>query len=341
MTRHAAAVLAVFALLGVAGCTSGEGPTGAATRHGSSQSPASAGRSPSPAPSAVPTGIRPTRVRATQTSWRLPQPMSRGVAVPVPGGAVLAGGLLSGDVTTDRAYRITLPAGHVKPLPPLGTAAHDAAGAVLRGQPAVFGGGGSTELAVVQRLGRGGAWHVVGRLPGARSDLAAVGYAGGAVVLGGYDGTRSPRSILRTHDGRRFTAVGRLPQGIRYAAVVVIGDLAWVVGGEKDHRELSAVYAVDLRSGHVRPAGRLPQGLGHAAAAVVGDRVLVMGGRTTPDQPTDAMWWFQPSTGSWRRAGRLPYPVADAPTVVTADAAYLLGGEAPDFTDRVTRVSWH
>ncbi len=254
---------------------------------------------------------------------------------------MLAGGLLSGGVTTNRAYRITLPSGHATPLPALGTAAHDAAGALLRGQPAVFGGGSSSELAVVQRLGADGAWHVAGRLPGARSDLAAVPYAGGAVVLGGYDGTRSPRSILRTDDGRRFTPLGRLPRGVRYAAVAVMGHLAWVMGGEEDHRELSAVYAVDLRSGRVRPAGRLPRGLGHAAAAVAGDRILVMGGRTTSDQPTDAMWWFQPSTGSWRRAGRLPYPVADFSTAVTADGAYLLGGETPDFTDRVTEVSWH
>jgi N-acetylneuraminic acid mutarotase len=266
--------------------------------------------------------------------------MSRGVAVPVRGGVVLAGGLLPGDLSTGQAYRITLPAGHLHRLPALGTTAHDAAGALLGGRPAVFGGGGSTELSVVQRLGADGSWHAVGRLPGARSDLSAVSYDGGVVVIGGYDGSRSPRTILRTEDGRRVTRLGALPRGLRYAAVAVVGDTAWVMGGEEDGHELDEVYAVDLRTGRVRPSGRLPHPLGHAATAVVGDRVLVMGGRTSPGRTTDAMWWFQPATGRWRPAGHLPYPVADAPTVTTSDGAYLLGGETPGFTDRVTRVLW-
>ncbi len=317
-----------------------QGPTGAARQQGAPKHSAGSAASASSVPSAAPTRGRPTRVRAVQTSWRLPQAVSRGVAVPVPGGAVLAGGLLSGDVSTDHAYRITLPAGHVTRLRSLGVAVHDAAGALLRGRPAVLGGGSSRELSVVQRLGGDGVWHAVGRLPGARSDLSAVPHDGGAVVIGGYDGTRSPRAILRTADGHRVTRLGALPRGVRYAATAVLGETAWVLGGEENGRELAEVVAVDLRSGRVRRDGRLPHGLGHAAAAVVGDRILVMGGRTTGDRPTDEMWWFQPSTGAWRRAGHLPYPVADAFAVASPDGAYLLGGETPDFTDRVTRVVW-
>jgi hypothetical protein len=37
---------------------------------------------------------------------------------------------------------------------------------------------------------------------------------------------------------------------------------------------------------------------------------------------------------------KLPYPVADAPLVTVGSHAYLFGGETPDFTAKVTRVSW-
>jgi N-acetylneuraminic acid mutarotase len=266
--------------------------------------------------------------------------MSRGVAVPVPGGAVLAGGLLPGDVSTARSYRIALPSGRRHRLSSLPVAAHDAAGALLAGRPAVLGGGGAGELAVVQTLAPDGSWRLAGRLPSPRSDLAAVSSPAGVVVIGGYDGARSPHAVLRAGGGSRFRRVGDLPEGVRYAAVAVLGGSAWIVGGEQNGQELRSVLALDLRSGRVRRAGRLPHALGHAAAVAVGDRILVMGGRTSSGRPTDAMWWFQPASGSWRRAGRLPYPVADAATVATGGAAYLMGGETPDFTDRVVKVAW-
>lgn len=338
--RRVPALLATL-LLGVSACTSGQGPSGSASPQ-SPQSPSSPTTAGSSAHLASPPRVR--RLRVTRVSWRLPEAVSRGVAVPVPGGAVLAGGLLSGDVSTPRTYRLRLPQGRWRALPPLPTAAHDVAGALLRGQPAVFGGGAASELSTVQALGPDGVWRTVGRLPGARSDLAAVNVPGnrrGAVVIiGGYDGATSPRSILRTSDGRRFATVGALPEGVRYAAVAVLGHTAWVLGGEENSVELSTVYAVDLRSGRVRRAGRMPRALGHESAVVEGDRILLMGGRSSPEHPVGTMWWFQPSSGTWRRAGRLPYPLADAPTVVSGGAAYLLGGETPSFTDRVLRVTW-
>lgn len=334
MIRARVALLGTLVLLSLQACTPAEGPSGHA-----SDSP---GTGSAAGPSAPRTSARsaPPRIRVSRASWHLPQAMSRGVVVPVAGGAVVAGGLLPGDVSTAKTYRLALPAGRWRQLPPLPTAAHDAAGALLGGRPAVVGGGGATELSTVQVLGSDGAWHTAGRLPGARSDLATVSSKKVAVVIGGYDGVTSPRKVLRTVDGRRFTTLGALPHGVRYAAVVVVGRTAWVLGGEQDDRELRSVDTVDLRSGHVRRAGRLPRPLGHASAVVVGDRILLMGGRTSPHRPTDAMWWFRPSTRTWRRAGRLPYPVADAPTVVAGRTAYLLGGETPAFTDRVVTVAW-
>jgi N-acetylneuraminic acid mutarotase len=127
---------------------------------------------------------------------------------------------------------------------------------------------------------------------------------------------------------------------VRYAGVVRASSAVWIVGGERAGRELDAVLRLDPRSGSVRRVARLPHPLGHEAVAAVGRRLLVVGGRTAPDTVTRQMWWFDPGTARWTAAGTLPYPVADASSVVSGRHLYLFGGEAPDFTDRVTRVSW-
>jgi N-acetylneuraminic acid mutarotase len=114
----------------------------------------------------------------------------------------------------------------------------------------------------------------------------------------------------------------------------------WVLGGEVDGHELDEVLRIDTRSGRARSVARMPHPLGHEAVAVVGGRLLVMGGRTAPHTVTGQMWWFDPHPGSWSRAGHLPYPVADAPWVTVGRSVFLLGGETPDFTAKVTRVSW-
>jgi N-acetylneuraminic acid mutarotase len=253
---------------------------------------------------------------------------------------LLAGGLLAGDVSTARTYRVDPRTGIVHAAASLRIPAHDVAGAALHGAPVLFGGGGANELSVVQRLGPDGHWHVIGSLPGPRSDLSAVAAGQSVLVVGGYDGASTPRAVLRTADGRHYRAVGRLPVGVRYASMAGDGRTAWVIGGEVAGQELDRVFRLDLRTGRVHAAGRMPVATGHAAAVMVGGRILVLGGRTSPSRPTAAMWWFDPARRTWHRAGRLPYPVADAPLLVRGRHAYLLGGETPGFTARVTVVRW-
>lgn len=254
------------------------------------------------------------------------------------GGLLVAGGLQPGDVSSDQVWHIDPGTGARTRLGTLADAVHDAAGGVLQGRPTVLGGGASSSLSVVQQ-GRA-RWRVTGHLPGPRSDLSATTQDNGLVVVGGYDGVHSPRTVLETGDGRQFHLVARLPHGVRYAGVAALNGQVWVLGGEENGRELREVYRVDPVTGRVTRVGRLPGPLGHEAVVAVGDRLLVLGGRPTTDTAADRMWWFNPFTGGWRRAGRLPYPVADAPAVTFGGATYLLGGETPSFTSRVTRIRW-
>lgn len=254
-------------------------------------------------------------------------------------GAVVAGGLVAGDVSTARSYRVDIRTGRVTPLAQLPVAVHDAAGARLRGHVMVVGGGNATEQGTIQRLAGSGRWRVVGQLPAPRSDLAALTVRGQLVAIGGYDGVTSPDAVLASTNARQFTSVARLPVPVRYPAVVVHRGAIWVFGGEVDGQLTDAVQRIQLGTWRTRVVGRLPHPLGHAAAMVVAGRILVAGGRTSSDSVTAQMWWWDSRGRASRRAGRLPYPLADAGVVRARGGGYLLGGETPQLTDRVVRVT--
>ena len=253
--------------------------------------------------------------------------------------------MLPGDASSARAIRLDLATGRTRAMPALATPVHDTAGGHFRGSPAVFGGGNATEQSVVQVL-TGGTWTRTAQLPTTRSDLSVVTAAGSTLVIGGYDGTATPRDVLRVGTEGTITPAGPLRQGVRYAATAVVGTRVYVFGGEVDHRELDAVQELDATTGHTRVVGRLPGGLGHASAVSVGNRILLLGGRTGPDTLTDAMWWFDPEHGSFERAGRLPAATSDAAVVTSGDRVWLLGGESravpgpgtSSVTDRVITV---
>jgi hypothetical protein len=244
------------------------------------------------------------------------------------------------DTSTAAASRIDLTAGTVQPMAPLAVPVHDAAGGPYAGAPAVFGGGNSSEQALVQAF-HGGHWHQVDAFPTTRSDLSVVALPGRTMALGGYDGTNVPTPIYVQAGTSRMRPHGALAQGVRYAATAARGRYVYAFGGEVNDQELSAVQRVDARTGRTRVVARLPRPLGHAMAVTFGTRILLMGGRTSTNVQTDAMWWFDPATGRFTRAGRLPRVLSDAAVAVAGHAAYLLGGEDPNVTDRVVRVAVH
>jgi N-acetylneuraminic acid mutarotase len=276
---------------------------------------------------------------AAQTTWRLPYPVAREAVIDMGHGSViLAGGLLPGDLSTNRALHLDLESGVGRLLPKLAVPVHDTAGGRVAGSPTVVGGGNATEQSVVQSLRRR-RWRRVGSLPTTRSDLGVVDWRQHAYVIGGYDGASVPTAILRLSRGTAPHSIGSLRHGVRYAAMARVRSHVYVFGGEVDGHELNTVQQVDLTTGRTRPAGRLPTPLGHAVAVTLGDRVLLMGGRTTPSRQTDAMWWFRPATRRFRRAGRLPYPLSDTAVATNGQDIWLLGGETPQLSDRVVAVT--
>ena len=327
--------LAATGCAGAATMQSGPAPSSVSTSEGPATSTPV---TPSGTPITPPTTAPPaSRVDARVLPWRLPVPLGREAVVDLGNPVLVAGGLVSGDQSTDAAYLLDVRNGAVSGRTTLPVPVHDAAGGFVNEGPAVIGGGNTAEQSVVQSFA-GHGWGQ-SELPQPRSDLSAVTTGGQAYVIGGYDGVQPAERDVLVFGRHGWTVFGHLADPVRYAATVATDGAIWVLGGERAGAVLDSIQRIDLQTGHVRVTGHLPHPIGEAVAAVFGGRVLLMGGRTSPSHITDAMWWFDPSTGLVTRAGRLPMPLADSAVVPVGSAAYLVGGETPALSDRVIRVA--
>ncbi len=267
--------------------------------------------------------------------------MAREAVIAGPEGVVVAGGLVTGDESTASAYRLDLAGGRATGLHDLLVPVHDVGGVLSRGRYLVIGGGNASEQATVQSLGSRPTWRRDLPLPSARSDLSAVRFGTGVVIVGGYDGNAPALpDVLRSGRGQGWTVVGQLRVPVRYPAVCAGAGAVWVFGGERAGVMVDAIQRIDTETGRVRVVGHLPGPLGHAAAVTIGSRILVAGGRTGQTGQTSAMWWFSPRGGHLQRAGRLPSPLSDSAVVRRGGSVYLVGGETPGLSDRVLRIRY-
>ncbi len=280
-----------------------------------------------------------TLVTAT---WHLPRGSARAVLLPEGDHLLLVGGLDGSRRTTAQVLRLDPATGAVAPAGTLAAGVHDAAGAVLRGVPMVFGGGSSTESRAVQALRPGATARVIGQLPIPRSDLATATIANRAFLLGGYDGASIRGTALATADGVTFDRLGDLPIPVRYPAVAALGRDVYVIGGSTGAGAVRAVQVLDTASGTVRLAGQLPEPLTDAVAATLRGRVYVFGG-SYGGVPSAQVWRLDVGTSgaasiALTPVATLPTPVTDAAVAVLGDTAYLVGGESPALLTTVSML---
>ncbi len=265
---------------------------------------------------------------ARRAPLALPSAVSGEAVVAQPDGVLLIGGLDSSDVSTSGVLELSSTTGRASPAGSLSQPRHDTAAAVLGEQVVVFAGGSASELDSVEAIRRGAAGSVLGHLPSTRSDLSALTVAGNAYLLGGYDGQAPTGVVLKTADGRRFSAVATLPVAFRYAAVAAVGTTIYAFGGElADETDSDAIQELDTRTGRARLIGHLPRPLSHASAVVLGGQVYILGGRTG-GVPTDRILSFDPATAAVGVAGHLPMPVTNAAATTVKGVGYLIGGLA-------------
>jgi hypothetical protein len=276
-------------------------------------------------------------------SWSLPTPLSRPVVLPAatPGKLVVAGGLLASGASASAVDALDPISGSLSSMGTLAASVHDAAGAVVDRRGFVFGGGSvspSDEVQSFASLSGETSSSIVGHLPFARADSAAVTVGTTTYLIGGFDGTSADPAVLATTDGVHFRAVARLADPVRYAAVAAAKGSIYVFGGDAASgsgagQPTRTVQLVDPSSGHVTVVGELPIPLAGAAAADLGGTIYVAGGESTKVgnlsglHESRAVYAWDARHHRALFAGRLFVAVSHAGVGVLGDRAWLVGGE--------------
>lgn len=268
--------------------------------------------------------------------YRLAAPVERAVAVGASGVVYIAGGLDTSGTSVSGVFQLDPGTGKLTQTGNLPQPVHDAAGSIVGGKLAVFGGGSSVGTDLVQTFNPAtDRASITGHLPVALSDLAAATVGGTPYLVGGYDGSQPRREIYATTDGRTFQIVARMPVGLRYPAVTAVGSTIVIAGGETAGGLSDAVYAFDTAGGNVRTLGHLPAPVAHAAAFTLGRLAFVAGGRNRAGRAVASTVVIDPRSGSVHAATPLPQPVADVAVAGTTASTLLIGGWRGSAIDQI------
>jgi len=149
-----------------------------------------------------------------------------------------------------------------------------------------------------------------------------------AYVIGGYDGSSWLNTIVAWSPTGGQRVAGRLPFGLRYAAVAPVGPRLIIAGGTETGSLSDQILSFDTRSGAVARIGTLPYPLTHASAATLDGQVVIVGGRRQLDgDQTAAVLAVDPATGRVRTITQLPHPLSDAAVVPAAGRIVVAGGD--------------
>jgi YVTN family beta-propeller protein len=225
---------------------------------------------------------------------------------------------------------------HVRPvrLSPLTAgslpaAVQDAAAAPWPGGAVLVGGLTAADVSTDQIVvaTRAGA-RVVGRLPGALHDAAAVRLGKLVYAFGGGNGVAQLDQIVRIdpHTGAA-ERVASLPSASSDQSAAALGGTAYVVGGYTGTRWLDTIVAW-RPGGRARVVAHLPIPLRYAAVTAAGGRIFVAGGSLENGTASSVVYAYTPSTGRVVRIARLPAPTTHAAAAATASAVYVVGGRS-------------
>jgi N-acetylneuraminic acid mutarotase len=194
--------------------------------------------------------------------------------------------------------------------------------------------GGSTESVVLADLE---APLGTATLPGPQHDAQAATLDGKVYVFGG--GYLSELDHILSYDSGSgaVTTAGTLPTPASDVAVAASAGLAYIVGGFDGTNWLDSILA--WRPGAPpRVVAHLPTGLRYAAATTVGGDVVIIGG-STPSGASEAIYRFDPRTGTVVQIGRMRHPVTHATAAALNGTVYLVGGRS-DSLDGQTASVW-
>jgi hypothetical protein len=202
-----------------------------------------------------------------------------------------------------RLALVSLPGGRVVALG--GLTAHGSTSSIFAGVP--------------------GRLQLIGHLPAATHDAAAVLVHGSVIVFGGGESTSTPRVTSSDPATGVSTPLPPLDEPLSDLGAAVVRNRVYLVGGFTGSRYATAILRVGPRN-RTTAVARLPDGLRYAGVAALGRWIFVAGGTTTAG-PSSAVYRVDPRRGKVVRLGTLPGAVAHAPLVAARGALWLIGGE--------------
>jgi N-acetylneuraminic acid mutarotase len=167
-----------------------------------------------------------------------------------------------------------------------------------------------------------------GTLTDASYGIGAAVIGNSVYIVGGYTGAANLKTIFAWTPGSPPTLVGKLPVGLRYAAVAAIDNELIIAGGATATGVSKQVYVFNPANKSVHAIAQLPTGLEWAAAATLGDLVYVIGGEPGSGKtPVTTIYSIDPiGKQHVANAGTLPSPLAEAAMVKVGSTIYLSGG---------------
>jgi len=179
--------------------------------------------------------------------------------------------------TFDPATGTSRIAGH------LPRALSDLGAATVGGTVYLVGGfDGRTPQAAILATSTGTRFQRVATLPQGLRYPAVTAIGPGVLIAGGVTSNGPTRDVLLFDPSNgRVHVIGRLPVAVGHAMAFVLGDVAYVVGGEDaDGRRVRIVCEVDPSAGAPirRLSRKLPRAMSDAAVAAIGGAEYILGG---------------------------------------------------------------
>jgi outer membrane protein assembly factor BamB len=193
---------------------------------------------------------------------------------------------------------------------------------VPAGKLIVLGGAGSDRILAGPPAGL----RVVGHLPAATHDGAAVVRGRAVLLYGGGDSASTP-AVLRVDQATAATRTLRpLDEPLSDLGAVRLRGNTYLVGGFTGTTYASAILRVGADD-RTTTVARLPTGTRYAGVATTGGKIYVAGGLTTRGE-SRAIYEFDPRAPTVVRIGSLPRPEAHAALAALGGRLYLLGGRS-------------
>jgi non-specific serine/threonine protein kinase len=170
-------------------------------------------------------------------------------------------------------------------------------------------------------------WTELPRMPGPRSQGAAVARGGDVYVVGGWDGGRLVAPTYILHEGGTWTMGAPIPTPRDHLAAAELDAKVCAVGG----RRLSLDQNLATLECYSTPDDRweklpdAPTARGGVGAAVVGRRLFFIGGER-PSGTFKEVEIYDAATRTWSRGPDLPTPRHGIGVAAVGSTVYVLSG---------------